>query len=161
MMKVIIMSDTHHKLSAAIKCMKNVGKVDRIIHLGDHVRDAQDLQAIFDQSIDYVAGNCDFYESEAPTYRIIDLAGKKFLITHGHDFHVKYGLETLRRYVIENKLDGAFYGHTHCRYLGYEGEAIILNPGSISQPRDGGQPSFALLEIEENGKCHISIKEVH
>ena len=33
--------------------------------------------------------------------------------------------------------------------IGILGCFLILNPGSVSQPR-GGKPSFAILETEEN-----------
>ena len=41
-----------------------------------------------------------------------------------------------------------FTGHTHYPMLRTNGETIFCNPGSIGQPRQGGNPTFATLEID-------------
>lgn len=39
-------------------------------------------------------------------------------------------------------------GHTHCRMLRRCGHTLVINPGSLGQPRDGNQFGYAILDIE-------------
>lgn len=48
-------------------------------------------------------------------------------------------------------------GHTHYRMERTVGKKSIINPGSLGQPRDGGWPSYAVLDLP--GK-KIELKEV-
>jgi len=51
-------------------------------------------------------------------------------------------------------------GHTHKPYAIEHGDALLLNPGSVGQPRDGDpRASYALVEIAE-GKINPSIHRV-
>jgi len=46
-------------------------------------------------------------------------------------------------------------GHTHIPYLIRSGERLLLNPGSVGQPRDGDpKASYALLDIDEG---HVEV----
>lgn len=46
------------------------------------------------------------------------------------------------------------YGHSHVGNEEHINNKIIINPGSISQPRDGLAPSFMIIEIN-NKKINI------
>lgn len=46
------------------------------------------------------------------------------------------------------KYDLVILGHTHCRMLRKTGHTLILNPGSLGQPRDGRGFSFAMADTE-------------
>lgn len=37
-------------------------------------------------------------------------------------------------------------GHTHCRMLRKTGDTLVVNPGSLGQPRDGRGYSFAVID---------------
>lgn len=159
-MKILVISDTHKKLNTAIKVIEMV-KPDRVLHLGDHALDAEDLQSIFDKIIfDYVCGNCDFNDYDTPKDKIITLMGKRIWLTHGHLYGVKYSTEHIHRLSVERDVDVALFGHSHIPYLGYEGNRIIMNPGSISEPRGGSSPSFGVLEIDSKGALHPTLKKI-
>ena len=81
------------------------------------------------------------------------------MMTHGHLFGVKSGIDSAVRYASEHRADILLYGHTHVvqeRYLpkGTEIGGIILskplwimNPGSLGSPRNGS-PSYGLIQIQ-------------
>lgn len=64
---------------------------DAIMHLGDHVSDAEELSYALDL-IDFymVRGNCDF-GAQAPETILTELGGVRLFLTHGHLFGVKSG----------------------------------------------------------------------
>ncbi len=160
-MKILVISDTHQHIQNVIKLMDIITDVDRIIHLGDVVGDAEDLESIYPKiPIDYVAGNCDFYELTVPKEKILKLMGKKILITHGHAYDVKRGYETIARRALSKEVDAVLFGHSHVPYIGYVKDIVLMNPGSISQPRDGKMPSYAVLEIDEKGKIHVTLNQL-
>lgn len=46
-------------------------------------------------------------------------------------------------------------GHTHVPMSFRDGEALLLNPGSVGQPRDGDpRASYMILEIEDEKVTH-------
>jgi putative phosphoesterase len=40
------------------------------------------------------------------------------------------------------------FGHTHVPLLQADGELLVVNPGSMSLPRQGSKPSCAVLEVD-------------
>lgn len=158
-MKILVISDTHKKLTNVIKLLKKVKDIDRIIHLGDLERDAEDLSYIVDIPIDYVAGNCDFLSS-CPSEKILNFYNRKILLTHGHYYYVKRDYNTIAKIGVEKKVDVVLFGHTHVSVIKEFRDITIMNPGSISLPRDGKNGSYGLLEIQENGVLHTTIKNL-
>lgn len=57
--------------------------------------------------------------------------------------------------------DIVILGHTHCRMVRMEGHTLVINPGSLGQPRDGKGYSYALLDtnIKEVKFCTVTINE--
>ena len=51
------------------------------------------------------------------------------------------------------------YGHTHRPLMDdTDGEVLVLNPGSISFPRqEGKHPSYMVMEIDEAGEAHFRL----
>lgn len=157
-MKILVISDTHKKLNNAINLIDRVTDLDLVIHLGDHYRDAEDLQAIYNElNFEYVAGNCDFASENGLKERLLEINGKKILLTHGHYYQVKYGYNLVAGLLEEKKVDVVLFGHTHLPVIEYIGDKIIMNPGSTSEPRRGNLPSYAILEIDERGRIHPTI----
>ena len=51
------------------------------------------------------------------------------------------------------------FGHTHRPMIEQDGDVVILNPGSISYPRqEGKRPSYIIMDLDEEGEAHFSIK---
>lgn len=159
-MKILIISDTHKHLKHAIHVIDRV-KPDRVMHLGDHASDAQDLQAIYpDIPFDFVAGNCDYVDASSPAEKIVDIWGKRFFLSHGHNYHVKSGTEFIAQKGTANFADVVLFGHTHKQHLHFEGEMVVMNPGSISSPRGSDHPGFGVIEIDEKARIHATLKEL-
>ncbi|MGI5999893.1 MAG: metallophosphoesterase family protein, partial [Candidatus Merdisoma sp.] len=50
------------------------------------------------------------------------------------------------------------FGHTHRPYLEQDQDITILNPGSLSYPRqEGRKPSYILMDIDKHGEAHFAI----
>ena len=96
-MKLLILSDSHRKMDYMYQAVERE-KPDRIIHLGDHERDAMRLAERYPGiPLWSVSGNCDH---GAGPERIVDvLEGVRFFVTHGHTLRVKYGLLRAELYV--------------------------------------------------------------
>jgi len=156
-MKILIVSDTHGKSVNYEKALKKVKKVDRIIHLGD-VEGAEDyLRALSDAPIDMVAGNCDYF-TDLPSEQILELGAYRALITHGHYYRVNMGHEGLIEAAREQGVNIVMYGHTHKPCLVRTDGLTILNPGSLSLPRqDGRRPSYIVMELDREGQAHYTI----
>jgi len=91
-MKVAIVSDTHG-VTHVIEYIKTLlNDSDVLIHLGDNINDVKLLSEGFKGKVYSVIGNCD-YERNGRVEQVIEIEGKKFLITHGHKYTVKYGLD--------------------------------------------------------------------
>ena len=85
--------------------------------------------------------------------REITLGKYKVLITHGHYYYVSLGVEELRRQAVARGYQVAMFGHTHKPYLETKDGVTILNPGSLSYPRqEGRRPSYMIMDIDEAGK---------
>ena len=93
-MLVAVVSDTHRS-DSCVKSIKTLIKdADILIHLGDNVEDAEELEREFKGEVYIVAGNCDF-SRKYPKDRLIDIEGKKIFMTHGDLYAVKMGLNSI------------------------------------------------------------------
>ena len=136
-----------------------VGKIEKIekhpdadlyIHLGDGEREFEDVQNLYpDRRYLWVAGNCDF-GSETKNSDLVKLSGKNVLITHGHTYYVKHSLSELKTAARVCRANVVLYGHTHVAHTEYDGGLYIMNPGSLSIPRQGG-PTYGILDITSQG----------
>ncbi len=133
-MKAIIFSDSHGSFNPMMKAIENEGKVDLIIHAGDVVRDAEDLQATYPRiAVAYVKGNNDWWDNSVPVDRVFEFDGVKILLTHGHNYGVKYSLAKLVQKGIELEADICIFGHTHSACNERINGTTLFNPGSASR----------------------------
>ncbi len=150
--RIIAVSDSHGDrmaLKRVIEAAKDSG--DIFIHLGDGEREVEVMRSLYpDIDLRHVAGNCD-YGSVSPDFDIIYAGGVKVFACHGHRLSIKYGRDNLLMAARDNGCAAALFGHTHCRFEGYEYGIHLLNPGSCSCPRDGNKPSYGFLDITPNG----------
>ena len=160
MIRVLIMSDSHGQLDNVRKVIQKEEKPDLVIHLGDIAGQDELLREICDCPVKIVRGNCDFY-SQNPLTDIISVGKYKIFATHGHQYGVNWGLDRISYAAEENGCDIAMYGHTHVPDISYFGKVTIVNPGSISRPRQlNRKPTYATLTIDNNEKYDIVTKYV-
>ncbi|HOJ12216.1 MAG TPA: metallophosphoesterase, partial [Clostridiales bacterium] len=151
-MKILVLSDTHGDIDNAREAIKKNNDINLIIHLGDYFRDAQKLSDEFPNiPIEYIYGNSDFMIDETPAEKVLEFEGKRIFITHGHRYSVKWDYEKLFKKAYEVSADILLFGHTHVADLVKNGRCFVLNPGSISDPRDNSSESYAIIEINNGG----------
>lgn len=156
-MVIGVVSDTHRHVWIIDKVMKALGDVDILIHLGDNIQDIKEFKKVYKGKILNVKGNCD-YSNSVPSDIVEDIDKYRFLITHGHNYDVKYNLSRLKDKAFEEKANVVLYGHTHMSNIIYEEGIWFINPGSPVLSRDGSN-SVALIEIK-NGNINPSIKSI-
>ncbi len=149
-MRVLILSDTHRSMGRVVKLMKDIqNDIDIIIHLGDNTEDAEFIRKHYGKPVYNVSGNCDS-DISVPEEDIVYLEGVKIFITHGHRYGVKYGVTDNVVYrALEVGADICLFGHTHMPHMENVSGVIVMNPGSISVPRGGSEPSYGIINLIE------------
>lgn len=148
-MKILVFSDSHGNVTN-MKRAVDLERPDRLFHLGDGARDAQELAAAFPFiPLSHVCGNCD-YPGAAPNQCIAQAEGIRILLTHGHLYHVKLGIGSAVEGARRAGVNVLAFGHTHQAICTLYDDLWVLNPGSI---RGGG---YGLIEIEQDTvTCHL------
>lgn len=124
--------------------------VDMIVHCGDYYADAQEIRARLGIPVLAVKGNCDgCFDLDACS--VLETECGDILVTHGHMEDVGFSMQKLYYKALESGCIGAFFGHTHRSVFVETGGVYLLNPGSLSQPRDGSGGTFALVTTSEAG----------
>lgn len=155
-MKILVVSDSHGIDENVKEVMELVQDFDMLIHCGDVEGGEDYIKALTDKPVIMVAGNNDF-RSDLPTQEIIEVEQYRILVTHGHQFYVNFGIERLEEYCREQNIQVAMFGHTHRPYLQIEEGLTILNPGSISYPRQSDRKqTYLIMEIDEQGEAHYT-----
>ena len=150
--RILIFSDTHRDIKKASNILNNI-PADLVIHLGDMISDVKDLKNTF-PLIEFISisGNNDLSIMEKEL--VIEKFGLKFFLTHGH----LRNLNSITYKAMEENCDYALFGHTHKSYVEKVGNLTLLNPGSISRPRDNFY-SYGVIEIESQKHSCAIIKE--
>ncbi len=157
-MRILIISDTHGRHGNLTEILEREPNIDLLIHLGDVEGGEEYINELAKCPVEIVAGNNDFF-SYLEREKEIEIGKYKALITHGHYYYVAMGIEDLRKEALGRGMDIAMFGHTHRPFLDYSKGITMLNPGSVSYPRqDGHRPSYALMEIDSSGEAHFIIK---
>lgn len=160
-MRILVVSDTHGHLEEVQHVVEHLGNVDLILHAGDHYRDTDDLAYYHEIPARGVMGNCDF-PGDGPLEDILDVAGYRIFITHGHRYGVHRNTDRLMQRARELNAQIIIYGHTHIPDHRVEENILILNPGSLVKPRGGSKPSFGLIDINaDHVEAHIFTLDYH
>lgn len=140
-MRILVMSDSHGN-TANMLFAASKENPDMILHLGDHYTDCHILRSNFSNiPIRSVKGNCDhFGEQESLEFMCENI---QILMTHGHRFNVKNGLDSLMTYAGYKSIDLVLYGHTHKPFHVEYNCIHMINPGSIGGPN----PSYCMITL--------------
>ncbi len=157
-MKVLIVSDTHRHNENFVKAVERTAPIDLVVHCGDIEGSELFISQAAGCPVQMVAGNNDFF-SELPgelTFKIRDL---QVWVTHGHHYYVSMGTEFIIEEARARGVDVVMYGHTHRPSIEYRAGIVVLNPGSLSYPRqDGRRPSYIVMETDRFGEWHFDIR---
>ena len=134
------------------------GEVDMLIHLGDVEGGEYYIEETAMCEVHMVAGNNDFF-TELPQEEEFYIGNKKVFITHGHYYYVSRGLDRIIAEGARRGADIVMYGHTHRPVMERSGDMLILNPGSISYPRQQGRErTYMVMEINEDNVVNVELK---
>ena len=93
-----------------------------------------------------VRGNCDTEVDQMilefpilADYSLLAVDGLKLYATHGHVYNEQHMPPLMPGDIL-------IHGHTHIYEAKQVGEHVILNPGSVSIPKGGNPPTYAVLE---------------
>ena len=159
-MKILVVSDTHRKDDHLKLVLSEECPLDMLIHLGDAEGSEHFIPDWVNPEcrMEMVLGNNDFF-SRLDREREIDIAGHKAFITHGHYYGVSMGPEGLVDEAKSRGCDIAMYGHTHRPFLDVIDGVTVLNPGSLSYPRqEGRRPSYMIIHVDADGKMDYQQK---
>lgn len=154
MWKVLMISDSHGNNDVVLAAMKKAAEFDAVIHLGDVGTNYLELENKCPKPFYLVRGNCD-YDYSLKQVIMPTFGPHKFYCTHGHLSGVSGGLNILRYQAMEAGCTIAAFGHIHVPVWyepEQEGDPYIVNPGSISRPRqEDRKKTFAMLTLADDG----------
>lgn len=126
---------------------------DHVIHLGDHTRDAEELQRLYPMlPVLSVRGNCD-HDMSCRELAVTEIGGFRFFAAHGHRYGVKQGLLAFELAAREASADVALFGHTHHGVCEEYNGLWLMNPGSCGS---SARPSYGIVEIKNGSlSCRL------
>jgi putative phosphoesterase len=177
--RVGIVSDVHANAAGLAAALDRMGDVDELLCAGDMVEDYRFSNEVVEllraRGARCVLGNHDLgllsdhgrRAREAPVVRAanvawlaeqalrveLDLGGVRLLMVHAspcppHDQYVWPRSPELAR-LTDVDADVIVLGHTHAQMAVRVGRALVVNPGSVGEPRDpanGRRLSYAVLD---------------
>ena len=157
-MKVLIVSDTHGRHAGIEEAIEREYPFQKLIHLGDAEGYEEYIEELAKCPIEIVAGNNDFF-SNLPDEKIIFIEDFCAMITHGHAYGVSMGYQNIRNEGRVRGVDAVMFGHTHRPFFLQKDGMTILNPGSLSFPRqEGRRGSYMIMEVDGDGKLSFEQK---
>lgn len=161
-MKILIVSDTHRRDGNLQTVIEKTAPFDMLIHLGDAEGSEDRIRFWCKEQnesceVCMVLGNNDFF-SNLEREKEVQIGPYRAFLTHGHFYSVSVGTERLLDEAEDRNVNIAMFGHTHKPCLETKHGITILNPGSLSFPRqDGRKPSYIVMEIDREGMPHYTI----
>lgn len=95
-MKILIVSDTHRRNENYIRVLERVAPVDMVIHCGDIEGSEYLIAECAGCPVQMVMGNNDFF-SDLPREKEFMVGKYKVWLTHGHNYYVSMGNETIKK----------------------------------------------------------------
>lgn len=149
-MNILVLSDTHGRLQAAQEMYERLCAgiiIDHIIHCGDYARDAEALARRYKIPFTAVRGNCDGCTRRE--WKTVETPAGNILVIHGHTEHVGQTLSGAAKLARAENCIAVCFGHTHVPVNETVDGIRMINPGSLTFPRDGTEGSAALIVATE------------
>ena len=147
-MKLLVFSDSHGCLSTMEQAARQEAPA-HILHLGDHLRDAEVLRRKLSIPLTAVPGNCDGFSGDPVLTP--EFCGKRIYMTHGHLHGVKMNYQRIVYAALEADADLLLFGHTHRTECFYERGLWVMNPGAC-----GKNGTYGVVEITPDGiTCQV------
>ncbi len=159
-MRVLVISDTHGRSRNLDQILEMEEPFDALIHCGDVEGEEDYIEVVAECPAYIVAGNNDFF-SQLPREIEEDLGGHRIFVSHGHYYGVSIDLGRIREEGIARGADIIAFGHTHKPVVKQKDGVTLINPGSLSYPRQSGRrPTYMIMDLEENGEVSCTIHEL-
>ncbi|MFU0826110.1 MAG: Phosphoesterase [Lachnoclostridium sp.] len=159
-MKIMIVSDSHGRNYNLEKALNKVKPIDLLIHLGDFEGSEDSIRSLVSCKTEMVSGNNDFFAG-VERDKVIQIGNYTVFLTHGHRYGVNFGTERLKSVAKQYGASIAIFGHTHKPLIDLSGSVWVINPGSISQPRqENRKPSFIIMDLDSNGLAHFTLNYI-
>lgn len=160
MQKIMIVSDTHRRHGNLMEALDREGAIDQLIHLGDFEGEEDLICDMAGCEVLLVPGNNDFFSAYNKELEI-KLGRYRVLLTHGHYYYVSLDLKTIRDEAVARGMDIVMFGHTHRPVISVEKDITLINPGSISYPRQADKKcTYIMMEIADNGEASFQLKSI-
>ncbi|AEX85840.1 phosphoesterase, MJ0936 family [Marinitoga piezophila KA3] len=167
-MKLAIISDTHGSLFYFEKAYKYLKEADRVIHLGDYLYhgprnplpegyNPMELSKKLNEfkRKTFITGNCDSQIDmkllnipEPVPYAVESYGSFNFFFTHGWNPTIEDAENLAKKY----KCQFLIHGHTHIPKFEEKEDITIINPGSVSLPKNNTPHSILIVEINDSIK---------
>ena len=159
-MRILIVSDTHGRHGNLDEVLERESNIDMLLHLGDIENEEYYIETIAEWPYHIVAGNNDMF-SYLPKEKEIQIGKYKVWMVHGHNYYVSMGTQRLREAAAARGADIVMFGHTHRPYLDTDAKPMIVNPGSLSYPRqEGRKASYIIMELDRDGNARFQVNYV-
>lgn len=156
-MKILIVSDTHRQNGNFLRVIGKVGPIDMLVHCGDAEGSEDVITEAAGCPVYIVRGNNDFW-SAVPRETEFMIADYKVWLTHGHNYYISMNYEVIKQEARDREVDIVMCGHTHKPIIDIGKDLTLINPGSLSYPRqEGRRPSYILMDVDREGKAHYTI----
>lgn len=160
--KYLLVSDTHGRNELLERIFREEGPFYGFIFCGDGEGLENGLWNIpgCPPEIHMVKGNND-WGSGLASECVIKLGRYRVYMTHGHSFGVRRGLDSLSSRASEKNCDMCFFGHTHVPCMENLGGILLVNPGSLTCPRQNSrEPSYVIITEDETGELDFTFRTV-
>ena len=155
-MKCLVVSDTHTNVEFYKECLSRYlpNSIDLVIHLGDNYVDALVAHEFGHKLICVPGTRCSQYQDSTIDNRRVEIFNSwRCLLSHTptRDYMDLATDEDPKSFILNQKCDVFFHGHTHFQNVETQNNVVILNPGHIKSRFDRGQkPSYMIVKFNLN-----------
>ena len=159
-MRILIVSDTHRHEENLEIVLQREKNLDMLIHLGDSEGSEDYIRTIAECPCYIVKGNNDYFSDLNRDIKMT-IGKYRVLLTHGNHYYVSLGTETIISEGRAQDMDIVMFGHTHRPLVDIREDITVLNPGSLSYPRQEGRiPTYIMMTIDDKEEAHYEIRYV-
>ena len=137
-MRLMVISDTHGHVKAAVRAWREYGPWDQVVHLGDSLGDAVALAADIRNDVLAIRGNNECPAAGSGDEIFFAADGVHFYATHGHlfDLNAWGGDFEARLHLLSERgrsggAEVALFGHTHQPMVRVVDGVMLVNPGAM------------------------------
>lgn len=154
----MIISDSHSQNKNVIEAIQREQKIDLLIHCGDVENGEEEIRNLCGCPVIMVRGNNDLF-SKLRKEEEVKIGKYSILVTHGHLYGVSLDTDMLKEEAMSRYFDMVFYGHTHRPEIDIDEDIVVVNPGSISFPRQmDRKKSYCIMQINDENEVDFELK---